>query len=701
MLEEEIVTFVKNELQKFKKFLSQKCPEGTKREDYESTADKKDEISDGDTFLRLTLSFLRRKKQDQLADSLQRSEMLFYIFFIFYMCGNCQTAKEVKLTKFQCLFEGGARAGNPTHLNQIYTELHILEGENRDDDHHEDRQVQPNIFKPLSGRHEPVRTVVTKGAAGIGKTVLTQKYILDWAENKANHNIQFIFPFTFRELNLLKTKQCSLVELIHYMFTDTKEAGICSFEEFQVVFILDGLDECRLPLDFHNNNIVTDVTESTSLDVLLTNLIRGNLLPSARLWITTRPAAGTLIPHECVDMVKEVRGFMDSQKEKYFRRRFRDEEQGNTMISHIGTSRSLHIMCHIPVFCWITSTVLEDVLQFKEKTELPKILLALGKLAFEQLQKENLIFSETELKEYGIDIKTGSVCSGLFIEVFNTKHGLSQERVFSFVHQDAVDQALESPKGHLDLFVCFLLGLSLDTNQTFLQGLLKKTKSKPKVREKLVQYIKQKIRHCPSPERSINLFHCLNELNDNSLVEEIQQLLRSGSFFENILTSSQWSALVFILLSSQKDLDMFDLKKFSASNDGLLHLLPVVKASQKSLLSSCNLSWKSCLGLSTVLNSEKSNLRELDLSNNDLRDGGVNLLSTGLESPQCRLEILRLVLGWDSFKSLSSLFCVILFLSLSVSSLRFCESFLISCFTLKVHVSCQCVQFYFSPVSLE
>ncbi|XP_045891000.1 NLR family CARD domain-containing protein 3-like, partial [Micropterus dolomieu] len=156
---------------------------------------------------------------------------------------------------------------------------------------------------------------MTKGVAGIGKTVLTQKFTLDWAEDKANQDIQFTFPFTFRELNVLKEKKYSLVELVHHFFPETKEAGICSFEEFQVVFIFDGLDECRLPLDFHNNEVLTDVTESTSVDVLLTNLIRGNLLPSARLWITTRPAAANQIPPECVDMVTEVRGFTDPQKE--------------------------------------------------------------------------------------------------------------------------------------------------------------------------------------------------------------------------------------------------------------------------------------------------------------------------------------------------------------------------------------------------
>uniref|UniRef100_A0A8C5FRR4 NACHT domain-containing protein n=1 Tax=Gadus morhua TaxID=8049 RepID=A0A8C5FRR4_GADMO len=640
--------------------------------------------------------------------------------------------------KFTCVFEGIPKSGEQRPLNEIYTELYITErGSGEVNKEHEVRLIETasrktakeettvrceDIFKPLPGQDQPIRTIMTTGVAGIGKTVLTQKFTLDWAEGKANHDIHFTFLITFRELNLLIGKEFSLVELLHHFFIENKEAGICRFDRFQVVFIFDGVDECRLPLEFKNNPIWTDVTKSTSVDVLLTNLIRGHLLPSAHIWITARPAAANQIPADCVDMVTEVRGFTDPQKEEFFRKRFREETLASTIISHVKKSRSLHIMCHIPVFCLITATVLEDFFKTSQrKEEMPKtvtqmyshflrvqsmqgdrkyhgsaetdphwssesreIIVSLGKLAFNQLEKGNLIFYEADLAESGIDIRAASVYSGVFTQIFKEDCVLYQDKVFCFVHlsiqeflaalyvflsfidtgvnllagqpetwlcfftkktrlyQSGVDKALQSENGHLDLFLRFLLGLSLENNQILLGGLLGQTGSRSISNEETVSYIKEKIGGDLSTEKSINLFHCLNELNDRSLVEEIQQFLTSGSLSRESLSPAQWSALVFILLSSEKELNMFDLKKYSASEEGLLRLLPVVKASTTSLLNGCHLSERCCEALASVLSSNSSSLRELDLSTNDLHDSGVKLISDGLGSPHCVLETLRL-----------------------------------------------------------
>ncbi|RVE75115.1 hypothetical protein OJAV_G00013600 [Oryzias javanicus] len=720
-LEDNIVTFVKKELKKIKKLLSQREDEEEMEGEYQT------QRSSRESLMKITENFLRRMKQEELADRLQSS----------FNTAVCRHKVQSGLKKkFHCVFDGSAKAGNPTLLYEIYTDLYITEqGTGELNEEHEVRQIeaasrkadraetsirQEELLKLPAGRQEPIRTVMTKGVAGIGKTVLTQKFTLDWAEGKANQNIHFIFPFTFRELNVLKEEKFSLVELVHHFFPETKEAGICSFEHFQVVFIFDGLDESRLPLDFDTTHLLNDPRKPTSVGDLLTNLIKGNLLPSARIWITTRPAAANQIPAECVDMVTEVRGFNDPQKEEYFRKRFRDEEQANSIISHIKKSRSLHIMCNMPVFCWITATVLEDLLRSREGEKLPRsltemyihfvvvqakvkkvkydggdetdshwspesrnVIESLAKLAFEQLQKGNLIFYESDLTECGIDIREASMYSGVFTQIFREERGMFQDKVFCFIHlsvqeflaalhvhltfitcglnlmeekreseiinkkqtislqfcQSAVKMALNSPNGHLDLFLRFLLGLSLQTNQSLLRGLLTETGSSSQTNQETLLYIKEKISEDLSAEKSINLFHCLNELNDGSLVEEIQQYLRSGRLSTYKLSPAQWSALVFILLSSE-DLEMFDLQKYSASEEALLRLLPVIKASNKAQLSDCNLSEKSGAGLSTVLNSQSSRLRDLDLSNNNLQDSGVEFLSDGLKSPHCKVETL-------------------------------------------------------------
>ncbi|XP_039898962.1 protein NLRC3-like isoform X2 [Simochromis diagramma] len=732
ILEGNIIMFVKDELKKLQNDLNPDYSECQRdEEEVLDSEEEKQRRSSREAFLKLAVNFLRIMKQEELADCLQSKSPD-------PLCEN--TFKCNLKKKFQCVSEGIAKPGTQTTLNEIYTELYITEGGTGEvNTEHEVRQIEmfswkPNrpettirceeIFKVSTGRDKPIRTVLTKGVAGIGKTFLTQKFTLDWTEDKTNQDIQFMFPFPFRELNLLKDKKFSLVGLIQHFFTEIKEAGICNFKKFKVVFIFDGLDECRLPLNFHITEILTDVTESTSVDVLLTNLIRGQLLPSAHIWITTRPAAANQIPAEYIDMVTEVRGFTDRQKEEYFRKRLRGKEEANTIISHIKTSRSLHIMCHIPIFCWITAAVLERVLKTKQAGgKLPKTLTeiymhflvvqtkvknikydggaetdplwspenkkmieALGKLAFQELQKGNLIFYESDLTECGINVREASVYSGVFTQIFKEERGLYREKVFCFVHlsiqeflaalhvhltftksginlleeeetasvqtgessvrqfyQSAVDKALRSPNGHLDMFLRFLLGLSMPSNQDLLQGLLTETGISSQINQEAVKYIKERMNGALSPEKSINLFHCLNELNDDSVVKEVQHQLSLGQLSKVDLSPAQWSALVFILLSSEAVLDVFDLRKYSASEEALLQLLPVVKACKKAQLGGCNLTERSCEALSSILSSQSSRLRELDMSNNDnLQDSGVKLLCVGLGSPHCMLETLRL-----------------------------------------------------------
>ncbi|ROL50591.1 NLR family CARD domain-containing protein 3, partial [Anabarilius grahami] len=548
--------------------------------------------------------------------------------------------------KFECLYEGISKQGNPTLLNEIYTELYITESESGEiSNEHEVRQIETqsrktetkdtpikcnDIFRPLPGQDKPIRTVLTKGVAGIGKTVSVQKFILDWAEGKENQDIQLIFPLPFRELNLMKDKTLSLSDFIHVFFPETKEFEISS-DKYKVSFIFDGLDECRLSLDFQSDVRLCDVTESASVDALLMNLIVGNLLPSALIWITSRPAAADLVPSDCIHRVTEVRGFNETQKEEYFRKRISEQTLADRIISHLKSSRSLFIMCHIPVFCWISATVLEKMLSEAESGEIPKTLtqmythfliiqtnikhekdyekkvkdeemiLKLGKLAFQQLLKGNLIFYEEDLRECGIDVAEASVYSGLCTQIFREELGLYQGKVFCFVHLSiqehlaalyvhlffinkninvfdqiikpnngdkvslsdlhhrAVDEALDSKNGHLDLFLRFLLGLSVESNQSLLQELKTQTGISSHNNEKTVDYIKEKISENPSPDKYVNLFHCLNELGDLSLVNEAEPHMSRGGLRDVKLSSSQWSALVFVLLSSDETMHDFKL----------------------------------------------------------------------------------------------------------------------------------------------
>ncbi|XP_030641394.1 NACHT, LRR and PYD domains-containing protein 3-like, partial [Chanos chanos] len=659
--------------------------------------------------------------------------------------------------KYECLYEGVALKENQTLLNSIYTELYITEGESEGvNEKHEVLQIETasrkwvsqdkpiscnDIFKPLStnrtkeqkkalshqepgrDRQKPeIRTVLTKGIAGIGKTVSVHKFILDWAEGRTNQDIDFVLVLPFRELNLVKDDQFSLHGLLLEFHPELKDLDPKKYNNCKMLFIFDGLDESRLHLNFSER--LCDVTTTSSVNILITNLIQGNLLPSALIWITCRPAAASQIPSQFTSRVTEIVGFKDLQKEEYFRKRVSDESQANRIISHIKTSVSLHIMCHIPVFCWISATVLQEMLCQDNVKEIPKtltemythflliqikmkkqkyedkvetdsknllksskeIFLKLAKLAFNQLLRGNIMFYEEDLRECDIDVSEATVYSGICTEIFKEESVLRQKKVYCFVHlsvqeffaalyvfyccvnrnmealeyflkkktrpvpenfplhvllKKAVDKSLESKDGRLDLFVRFLHGISLESNQKLLQGLLTHTQNNQKSIKKISRYIKELDKDGVPPERWINLLHCLTEMNDGSLHEDVQAFVKSGNS-RTELSLAHCTALAYMFLMSEEVLDEFDLRKYKTSDEGRRRLLPAVRCCRKALLAGCNLTEQSCSSVASVLQSVNCPLRELDLSNNDLQDSGVKFLCEGLKNPHCKLEILRL-----------------------------------------------------------
>uniref|UniRef100_A0A3P9CRF5 B30.2/SPRY domain-containing protein n=1 Tax=Maylandia zebra TaxID=106582 RepID=A0A3P9CRF5_9CICH len=644
--------------------------------------------------------------------------------------------KEAMKEKYSSVYEGNG--DKPNSLNNIYTELHITTGESeRSREEHEVRLRKRklirqsskqkvinlnDVLKPLPDQDKPHRTVVTKGVAGIGKSFFVQKFILDWAEEKANQDADFVFSLAFRELNLTTGEKSlhELLTLFHPTLSDLKDS--VDYAKTKIVLILDGLDESRFQLDFEGIKTITSVKEAASVSDLLANLIQGKLLPDANLWITSRPAAANQIPAEHVDMVTEIRGFIDSQKAEYFRRRFsHDPGLADRIIKHIQSSQSLNSMCQIPIFCWISAVLFQEVFGGDEKTEIPqtltemmshflfaqtkrrsrkydkkvetnkekllktqrKFLLKLGKLAFEQLLKNNLIFYEEDLEDFGIDIKEASMYSGFCTTVLREEEIISQKKVFFFVHltlqeffaalhvydcfinndtrelssfldlksqehtlldllKMMVDKVLEKKNGHLDFFLRFLLGLLVEPNRRVLHGLLPSPDQSQDTEKKLVTYLKSMRRKNLSPDSCINLFQTMVEMRDHKVKDEIQEYLALSDRSKTELTPLHCSALAYMLQVSKNDLEVLDLKSYNTSEEGRRRLIPAVRSSGKALLADCKVTEEWVEHLAFGLTFPFSPLRHLDLSNNDLKDSGVELLCKGLSNQCCRLETLRL-----------------------------------------------------------
>lgn len=610
--------------------------------------------------------------------------------------------------RFQFEFEGTDKDHKDAKsLDKIYTELHIIQGESeRVNKEHEIWEIEDktrsqtaegtkincnDIFSTpedsvSSGQDRrearAIRTVMTKGIAGIGKTVSVKKFILDWADGKANQDFDFIFVLPFRELNLVIDDQFSLETLVRDFHPELRKMAVVRiFANHKVLFIFDGLDESQLQLNFKTTKRLTDATKESSVDTLVTNLIREHLLPSAFVWITSRPGAVQRIPRTYVYLWTEVRGFNDPQKIQYFRKTVKDKAVAERIIDNITMSRSLYIMCHIPIFCWIAAKVLEYLLlkvntsdtqdenikipttltemythflciqmqvaaekydeQIESDTEEifksnQEFILKLGRMAFEHLKEGKIIFTGNDLKNYSIDIRKAGVYCGLCTEILKEESVFNTRKLYCFVHltvqeyfaalfvyhsfaskkidslslkdfllkgseeglqsildADPVDLPLDElveisianstqrRTGELDMFLRFLIGMSLRSTQDLLQGLIQQTEEHSAVVEEIRTSLRDIDLGDCSPERCLNLVHCLIELKDSSLHDTVQKYLKPNYDPETQLSPVQCSALADSILMSNTPLDEFHLKKYRPSAKGVFRLVPAMRNSRK------------------------------------------------------------------------------------------------------------------------
>ncbi|XP_013373140.1 PREDICTED: protein NLRC3 isoform X1 [Chinchilla lanigera] len=329
------------------------------------------------------------------------------------------------------------------------------------------------LFLPLSRVSIPPRISITVGVAGMGKTTLVRHFVHLWARGQLSQDFSLVLPFTFRDLNA--HEKLSAERLIRSVFPNVGEACLTVTAPARVLLVLDGLDECKMPLDFSNTVACTDPKREIQVDQLVTNIVRGNLFPEVSVWITSRPGAAGQIPGGLVDRMTEIRGFTEEEMKGCLEQMFpEDKTLVGQVLGQMQADRALYLMCTVPAFCRLVGMVLGHLGRSRPAPQDPelwppqtlcelyswyfrmalsgegtergrvsprieqvahggrKMVGTLGRMAFHGLVKKKFVFYEQDMKAFGVDLAVlqGALCS-FFLQREET---LVSSVAYCFIH---------------------------------------------------------------------------------------------------------------------------------------------------------------------------------------------------------------------------------------------------------------------------
>lgn len=312
---------------------------------------------------------------------------------------------------------GATQGGKRTHLRQL---------------------ALTKLLEPLTRVSVPPRVSLTVGVAGIGKTTWVRHFIRHWSQGNICPDVSFVLPFTFCELNSLE--KLSAERLVKMAFPHLTDPSLVLSSSCRTLLIFDGLDEFRCTLNFSDAAPCSDPRKEVPIDDLVTNIIRGNLLPDVSVWVTSRPGLASLIPGGLVDRVTEIPGFSPKEIQLFLNHHFSERDFANKIWAHLESHKILMVMCYIPCICWMVADTLVYLMQSETQEILPrtctelyahfcsmkaevgeprgrepvkmeqlhgtnrKLLGNLGRLSFYGLLKHKYAFSEQDLRAYGVDL---------------------------------------------------------------------------------------------------------------------------------------------------------------------------------------------------------------------------------------------------------------------------------------------------------
>uniref|UniRef100_A0A4X1VCX7 NACHT domain-containing protein n=1 Tax=Sus scrofa TaxID=9823 RepID=A0A4X1VCX7_PIG len=202
-------------------------------------------------------------------------------------------------------------------------------------------------------------TVVLHGPAGVGKTTVAKKLMLDWTQDGLAQAVHSAFYLSCKDLSHRGT--CTFAELIAAAQPGAREAvPQLPARAQEILLVVDGFEELRVPSGALVRDLCGDWKQPKPVAVLLGSLLRRKMLPRATLVITTRPGALRelrLLAEQ--PLFVEIEGFLEPDKKAYFLEHFGEERQALRAFALMKGNAALFRLGSAPAVCRIVCTCLK------------------------------------------------------------------------------------------------------------------------------------------------------------------------------------------------------------------------------------------------------------------------------------------------------------------------------------------------------